>query len=68
MRRDTLRRVLTKSVFCYGDFSQIVYILTEFSIDHLCRQGVKNEEYKNDADDSKQIADGRKQNKNRKKS
>ncbi|KRY89642.1 hypothetical protein T4D_2309 [Trichinella pseudospiralis] len=35
----TLRGVLAKSIFCYGDFCQIVYILTEFSIDHLCRQG-----------------------------
>ncbi|KRZ21983.1 hypothetical protein T4B_6620 [Trichinella pseudospiralis] len=39
---DTLRRVLTKSIFCFGDFSQIVYILTEFFIDHLCRQGEFN--------------------------
>ncbi|KRZ41964.1 hypothetical protein T4C_2752 [Trichinella pseudospiralis] len=37
---DTLRRVLTKSIFCYGDSSQAVYILTEFFIDHrFCRQG-----------------------------
>ncbi|KRY87167.1 hypothetical protein T4D_4177 [Trichinella pseudospiralis] len=42
MRSDTLRRVLTKSIFCFGDFSQIVYILTEFFIDHLCRQGEFN--------------------------
>ncbi|KRY99543.1 hypothetical protein T4B_11901 [Trichinella pseudospiralis] len=38
MRRGTLRGVLTKSVFCYGAFCQIVYILTEFSIDHFCRE------------------------------
>ncbi|KRY72044.1 hypothetical protein T4A_239 [Trichinella pseudospiralis] len=27
---NTLRRVLTKSIFCFGIFCQIVYILTEF--------------------------------------
>ncbi|KRZ64603.1 hypothetical protein T10_6844 [Trichinella papuae] len=35
----TLRGVLTESGFCYGVFCQIVYILTEFFIDHFCRQG-----------------------------
>ncbi|KRY43827.1 hypothetical protein T4A_6533, partial [Trichinella pseudospiralis] len=30
---------LTKSIFCYGVFRPIVYILTESFIDHLCRQG-----------------------------
>ncbi|KRZ35731.1 hypothetical protein T4C_5213 [Trichinella pseudospiralis] len=44
---DTLRRVLTKSIFCYGDSSQAVYILTEFFIDHrFCRQGKVNEAIK----------------------
>ncbi|KRZ41900.1 hypothetical protein T4C_5801 [Trichinella pseudospiralis] len=32
---DTLRRVLTKSVFCCGTFCQIVYILTEFRMSSL---------------------------------
>ncbi|KRZ05742.1 hypothetical protein T11_17738 [Trichinella zimbabwensis] len=31
-KRDTLRRVLTKSIFCCGIFCQIVYILTEFQM------------------------------------
>ncbi|KRZ00924.1 hypothetical protein T4B_10398 [Trichinella pseudospiralis] len=42
LRLDTLRGVLTKSIFCYGVFCPIVYILTEFVIDHFSRQGEFN--------------------------
>ncbi|KRY99298.1 hypothetical protein T4B_10828, partial [Trichinella pseudospiralis] len=30
-----LRRVLTKSIFCFGVFCQIVYILTEFGMSSI---------------------------------
>ncbi|KRY89923.1 hypothetical protein T4D_13133 [Trichinella pseudospiralis] len=34
--KNTLRRVLTKSIFCFGVFCQIVYILTEFGMSSIC--------------------------------